>query len=250
MYFTDLSDSQWQVIEKLIEKQRKRKYDLREIVNALIYILKTGCQWRMLPNDLPPYPIVFYYFKKWKNNHTLEQINKELLSLRRVQLKQNQQPSLCIIDSQSVKNSERGLPDKSYDGYKKINGRKRHIAVDKNGYIMAVHINEAGRHDSQDAESIIKKMKELYKSVKVAVGDSAYKGKLIKQLKNKYKIVLKIVKAIKSRGFKVAAKRWIVERTFSWMNYQRRLSKDYEALFCSAAAFVYLFNLNLMLKNF
>ncbi len=219
MYPTDLTDSQWQIIEKLINNQRKRRYPLRDIVNALIYILSTGCQWRQLPHEYPPFRLVHYYFRTWTRTQLFQHINTSLLAACRVELGDAAQPSLAILDAQTVKNSEWGLRDKGYDGYKKIKGRKRHIVVDKNGFVMAAVMSEAQRHDSRDGYALLLTMNQSGHNLKRVIADSAYRGKLQIQLKKRLGITLEIVKGIAQKGFEVKPKRWIVERTFSFMNW-------------------------------
>ena len=158
MYPTDLTDSQWDQLKEYLNVQRKRKYDLREVVNALIYILRTGYQWRMLPQDFPPYRSVFYYYQKWRDSGLLAQLSRLLLQKVRQQRAQRQEPSLAIVDAQSVKNSEWGVQEKGYDGFKKVKGRKRHLAVDKNGAVLAAVVLPANRNDSKAGTPLLKEV--------------------------------------------------------------------------------------------
>ena len=142
-YPTNVSDSQWQVIAKHLDIDRNRKYELREIVNAILYLVKTGCQWRMLPKDFAPWKTVYYYFSVWKKAEVFEILHEELVEKIRVRQGRNVEPTVGIIDSQSVKNTLVSCEDKGFDAGKKIKGIKRHIIVDTLGLILAIVIQSA-----------------------------------------------------------------------------------------------------------
>jgi len=143
MYPTELTDSQWEVIQLYLPVQRKRKYSLRAVVEAKLYVLKTGCQWRMLPVDFPPYQLIYYYFRSWTVSGLWQELNQQLNRLYRLGQGRFSSPSVAIVDSQTVKNSERGLNDTGFDGHKRIKGRKRHLAVDTLGLVLAVSLTAA-----------------------------------------------------------------------------------------------------------
>jgi transposase len=251
MYPTDLTDSAWKVIQEILNDKRKRKYSLRAIFNALRYVTKTGCQWRQLPNDLPPWPLCYYYFWKWRNNGTWEKINKALVKRRREKAGREASPSVGIIDSQSVKCSEWGVVPKGYDGYKKVNGRKRHIVVDTLGLVLAVVVHAATQHDCPAARAVVSRLADQgFERLSKILADSAYGKKLARWMKKSFGLVLEVVKVSELAGFQVVPMRWKVERTFAWMNWSRRLSKDYECGVSSHESFVYLSNINRMLKHF
>lgn len=251
MYPTDLTDSAWQVIEQILADKRKRKYSLRAILNALLYLTKTGCQWRLLPNDLPPWPLCYYYFWKWRNNGRWEKLNKALVERRRNQAGRTTSPSVGIIDSQSVKCSEWGVVPKGYDGHKRVNGRKRHIVVDTLGLVLVVVVHAANQHDSPAARAVLTRLAgQGYERMSKVLADSAYGKKLACWLKKTFGLILEVVKVSELAGFQVVPMRWKVERTFAWMNWSRRLSKDYECGVNSHESFVYLSNINRMLKHF
>lgn len=251
MYPTDLTDSAWQIMEEILADNRKRKYSLRLILNALLYVTKSGCQWRLLPNDLPPWPICYYYFWKWRNQGIWEKLNKALVERRRLKAKREASPSVGIIDSQSVKCSEWGVINKGFDGHKKIQGRKRHIIVDTLGLVLVVFVGAANRHDSRAARQVLERLaKQNYSRLWLILADSAYGKELAKWAKKTVKLILKVVKVSELSGFHVVPMRWKVERTFSWMNWSRRLSKDYECGTNSHESFVYLSNMNRILKHF
>ena len=245
MYPTDLTDSRWEVIKSLLNDQRKRKYSLREIFNGIFYINKSGCQWRMLPKEYPPYSLCFYYYRKWTKDGTWKKLNTRLVRLLRTKSKRKSSPSVGIIDSQSIKNSERGVIDKGFDGNKWIQGRKRHIVTDTLGNILSAIVHPANYHDSKGAYPVLKELKKMnFKRLHTILADQAYRGKLVKWAKEQLEWNLKVVHSETSdEGFKTLPTRWIVERTISWLMWSRRLSKDFEAELDSAESQVYIANL-------
>ena len=251
MYPTDLTDSAWQVIEEILADKRKRKYSLRTIFNALLYVTKTGCQWRQMPNDLPPWSLCYYYFWKWRNNGTWERLNKSLVERRRQKAKREASSSVGVIDSQSVKCSEWGVVPKGFDGNKKVNGRKRHIVVDTLGLVLVVVVHAANQHDSPAARVVLTSLaRQGYERLSKILADSAYGKELACWVKKSLGYILEVVKVSALAGFQVVPMRWKVERTFAWMNWSRRLSKDYECGVNTHESFVYLSNINRMLKHF
>ena len=249
-YSSNVSDSQWQIISKYLDVERNRKYELREIVNAILYLVKTGCQWRMLPGDFPNWPIVYYYFSVWKQDGTLEQIHESLVEKIRKQHNKNEEPSVGIIDAQSVKNTLVSSQDKGFDAGKKIKGIKRHIIVDTLGLILAVVIQSASVQDRDGAISVIDAVTENWKKIIKIFADSGYRGELIATVKRRFKIELEIIKRNELHAFKVLPKRWIVERTFSWIDTNRRNSKNYERLNQTSVAMVHLSAIRIMLNRF
>lgn len=249
-YPTNVSNSQWQIISKFLDTDRSRKYDLREVVNAILYLVKTGCQWRMLPGDFPKWTIVYYYFSVWKKNETLEQIHESLVEKIRKKHGKNEEPSVGIIDAQSVKSTLVSSQDKGFDAGKKVKGIKRHIIVDTVGLILAVVIQSASVQDRDGAISVIDKLMENWKKIIKIFADSGYRGELIGVVKNRFKIELEIIKRNELHTFKVLPKRWIVERTFSWIDTNRRNSKNYERLNNTSVAMVHLSAIRIMLNRF
>lgn len=233
MYPTDLTETQWQFIKKTLDfDKRKRKYDLKLIWNAIIYLVKTVCQWRMLPKDFPKWELVYYYYNKWSNLEHFDLLLSKLREKVRLNKGQNAMPSLGIMDSQSVKwGNNRSL--KSFDGNKKVKGIKRHIVVDKNGFLLAIMITVASIHDSKAVELLMRTLHYFLCPVKVILADGGYRGEIIETVKNKFGYVIQVVMRSDTRknGFKPIHKRWIVERTFSWFDNDRRLVRNYELLF-------------------
>lgn len=249
-YPTNVSNSQWQVISKYLDVQRSRKYNLREVINAILYLVKTGCQWRMLPENFPGWKIVYYYFSTWKKAALIEQIHEALVEKIRKDNGRNEEPSIGIIDAQSVKNTLVSSEDKGFDAGKKIKGIKRHIIVDTMGLILAVVIQSASIQDRDGALSVIGKLFENWKKVIKIFADGGYAGKLIGKVKDIFKIELEIIKRDELHTFKILPKRWIVERTFSWIDTNRRNSKNYERLNQSSVAMVHLSAIRIMLNRF
>jgi len=177
MYSTDVTDAQWGNIKDYLDTtNRKRKYSLRSVWNALMYVVKTGCQWRMLPHDFPKWQLVYYYYRKWVSEELFDRLLDKLRSKVRVRKGQKEKATLAITDSQSVRwGNNRSFM--SYDGNKKVKGIRRHIAVDKNGFLLAVMVTVAHIHDSKAVIWLMKVLKECYASIKVVLADGGYKGR-------------------------------------------------------------------------
>lgn len=250
-YPSDLTKSQWQVIENIVDpNKRKRKYPLREIMNAILYITKSGIQWRMLPNDYAPWQLVYYYFRKWKRDGLIEEVHDSLVEKTRVSKGKSPTPSVGIVDSQSVKACNLCEGDIGYDGGKKIKGRKRHIVVDTFGLVMIIVIHAANIHDSVGARAVMKALKDKYLTgIQKIFGDGGYLGELIDWAQIQFGWIVEVVKRNELHTFKVLPKRWIVERTFAWLSFHRRMSKDYERLPESGIAFIQLSMIRLMLNR-
>ena len=257
-YPSDLTDEEWQLLEPLFEEAepyttgRPRTHDLREIINAIFYLNKTGCQWRYLPKDFPSYKLVSYYYHKWIDNNTWVKINTALHRKLRKELGRNEEPSAGIINSQTVKGTPESAKESGFDGGKLIKGRKRHIVVDTTGYPLVVVVHAANIYDGHAAERVLNALFSIVKTVKKIWADGAYKGeKFIKWAKEKFGCVIEVVKKNKSKGkgFHVLPRRWIVERTFAWLNRYRRLSKDYERKPTSSSSHVYVASIRLMLRR-
>ena len=249
-YPTNVSDSSWQIISKYLDTKRNRKYELREIINAILYVVKTGCQWRMLPGDFAPWKTVYYYFSVWNKGEIFEILHEALVEKIRVMKGRKEEPTVGIIDAQSVKNTLVSSENKGFDAGKKIKGIKRHIIVDTLGLVLAVVIQSASVQDRDGAVDVVNKLYESWKKVVKIFADGGYRGKLINTIKTKFKIELEIIKRDELHTFKILPKRWIVERTFAWIDTNRRNSKNYERLNNTSLAMVHLSAIRIMLKHF
>ena len=252
-YPTDLSDEQWKLLSLMLPPPellgRKRQVDLRAVFNALCYLTRSGCQWRMLPKEFPAWQTVYYYFRLWRDAECFLVINDRLREKLRKGLGKQANPSAAIIDSQSVKTDEQAS-SKGYDAGKKVKGRKRHILVDTLGLLLKAKVLTADVQDRDGAKMLFSEIKETMPRLQLIWADGGYRGKLIVRVAAQCLWILEIVKRDNSlKMFIPLPKRWIVERTFSWLNRNRRLSKDYERKNESSEAWLYLSMSILMLKR-
>ena len=249
-YPTNLTDKRWQFIKKTLHiQERKRKHDLREIWDAIFYLVKTGCQWRMLPNDFPKWQLVYYYYRKWADLEEFDVLLSKLRESVRVKLGQNACPSIGIVDSQSVRwGNNRSL--NGIDGNKKIKGIKRHVVVDKNGFLIAVMVTIANIYDGKAVSLLMWVLKELCSSVKVIFADNGYRGEVIETVKKTFGYLIEVITGgYKELGFKPIHKRWIVERTFAWFENDRRLCRNYELTLDSAEELVKIAAIKLLINK-
>jgi len=252
-YPTDLSDEQWQLLSPMLPPPflvgRKREVDLREVMNAILYLLRSGCAWRYLPHDFPQWTTVYYYFSRWRDAEWFLKLNAELRAEVRRGEGRDPDPSAAIIDWQSVKTTEQGGA-KGYDAGKKVNGRKRHILVDTIGLLMIVKVLAANIQDRDGAKLLLAEVKERMPRLYLIWADGGYRGKLITWVATTCLWLMQVVKRNDDvKGFKVLPRRWVVERTFAWLYRNRRLSKDYERLCETSEAWIYTAMIHLMLKR-
>lgn len=255
-YDSDVSDEQWGLVRDLVPTVRSNAriggrpavYDRREILNAILYVARTGCQWRLLPHDFPKWKTAYDYFVQWHDANVFETINDRLRIKVRVRAGRNPEPSAGIIDSQSVK-IVANIGFSGFDGAKKVNGRKRHIVTDTLGLLLEVVVHEASLSDRASAESVLTKVRAQFKRIKTIFADQGYTGKLIVLARTKWRMTLEIIKRTEVRAFHLLPRRWVVERTFAWFGFYRRLAKDYERYPKHSEAFVYIAMSNIMLHR-
>ena len=252
-YPTDLSDAEWDLVAPYVKADPKigspRSVCMRCVVNALFSIDKTGCQWNMLPSDLPNYGTVYYHFRRWTDDGTFERINTDVRQMLRIRYGRDPEPSLAIVASQSVKTTEVG-GDVGFDAGKQVYGRKRHILVDTLGLLLVVVVTAASLQDASSAPVLEPRLRGQFPRLQKIIADAGYKQQFIAWFARTTGWLVDIVcRAAHVRGFQVLAKRWIVERMFAWFSLYRRLSKDYEYYASSSESMVYLASIRLMLKR-
>lgn len=252
-YSSELTNRQWQLIRQLVPQRMRlgrRPIDRRRIINAILYVARTGCQWRMLPKDFPNWSTVYGIFWRWRNDGTWQRIHDALREKVRRAVGKKSTPTVAIVDSQSIRSAEGG-EERGYDAGKKITGRKRHLAVDTLGLVLAVVVHGAHWQDRDGAEWVMDQLGERFRRIKVVFGDSAYgRSGLPEWIKETFGWVLQtVLRPVGVKGFVVLPKRWIVERTFAWLARYRRHSKDYEKTTASSEAFTYIAMINLMTRR-
>ncbi len=250
-YRSDLSDAQWALLEPTLTAWRaprlERKvsdnqpvHDLREIVNAILYVNRTGCAWEYLPHDFPSYKTVYGYFAAWREDGTTQQVHDLLRRTVRRSRGRNEEPSAVAIDSQSVKSSGNAAADTvGYDGNKKIKGRRRHIAVDTLGLLIVLGVAAASLQDSPVGRQVLTHVAAVAPTVTKAWVDGGYNNAVVEH-GAALGIDVEVVRRDPNvEGFKVLPRRWVVERTFGWFMLHRRLTRDYETLPLSSRAMIH-----------
>lgn len=249
-YPTDLTDRQWALVEPLLpppnERGRPMKHTRREIVNAILYQARSGAAWRMLPRDLPPWQTVYWWFKQWRDDGTLDTLHDTLRAKVRTQLRagdtrrRRPEPSAGVIDSQSLRAADTvGSDSRGYDAGKKVNGRKRHIVTDTLGMLLVVTVTAASVQDRDGGRDLLRLLRRSLPGVGHVFADGGYAGRLVAIAKSAWAQTIEVVRKPKDqKGFKVLPKRWVVERTFAWLMRWRRLTRDYERLPATHEAFV------------
>jgi transposase len=233
-YPSDLSSAEWALAEPLLPGQGRRGRPLvharRAIVNAILYVNRTGCPWRYLPKDFPPWRTVYGYFATWRDDGTLQRLHDRLRDQARTAAGRDPRPTAAVIDSQSVKAADT-VPKASrgWDNAKKVNGRKRHIAVDTAGLVLAVVITAASVQDRDGAKPLLWNLSRCCTRIRLAWADAGYSGKLVIWAAD-LKIRLEIVRKRDAHAFEVLPRRWVVERTLAWITAHRHCARDYERL--------------------
>src|SRR5215207_2470561 len=254
-YPTDLSDAEWTHLRSYLPtrkvQRRPRTHSLRDIFDAIFYVLKSGCPWRLLPHDFPPWSTVYYHFRKFRLSGARSLIYRALRSAERKRVGKNPDASVAIMDSQSVKTTEEGARSNGYDAHKNIKGRKRHLLVDTLGLPLSVYVTPANVQDRLGARLLLAGLDPLVPRLKKIWADGAYSGEeLTRWCEERGGWKLEIVERDReAEGFKVLPKRWIVERTLSWLIRNRRLSKDYERMVQTSETLIEIATIRLILRR-
>lgn len=264
-YATDLRDEEWDVLAPLLPPAkpggRPRTTDMREVLNAIFYLLRSGGAWRLLPREFPAWQTVYDYFRRWRDSEVWEQIHARLREHVRHQSGRRAQPSAAIIDSQSVKTTDRG-GEHGYDGGKRINGRKRHLLVDTLGLVLKAKVHAADIADREGAHLLLAPLSGVFTRLRHLWADMGYRGQVLGWIRTHLGWRVEVVKKPSRWGrypidvepppmpaFTVLPRRWVVERSFAWLGRYRRLSKDYEYLPASSEALIYAAMSRLMLRR-
>ena len=253
-YASDLTDREWQLVARLLPKPKRvgrpREVDLRVVLNAIFYLLATGCQWRALPKDFPPFTTVQYYFYAWRDTQLWRRINRALVERARRAVGRKPTPSAGVIDSQTVKTTESGGP-RGFDPAKRMKGRKRHLVTDTEGWLLAVQVHAADIQDKHGAVPVLKAVRRRVARLRHLFADRVYRGpKLLNAISEVGRWTIEVVTRSQSVGtFKAEPRRWVIERTFAWFGRNRRLAKDFEQTIASAEAWITLASIRVLSRR-
>jgi putative transposase len=254
IYPTDLSDSQWNIIEPLIPPAklggRPRSLNMRQVINGILYVAVGGVQWRMLPKEYPNWKSVYHYFRLWRQTGVWQRIHDTLRAAVRRQAGRHKQPTAGCLDSQSVKST--AVPGvRGYDKAKNVTGRKRHLLVDTSGLLMAVVVTPASIQERDGAIQLFQRLTGACKKLRCIWVDGGYRGPILADWVAQHcRFDLHcVLRPAHQQGFAVLPRRWVVERTFAWLNHHRRLSKDYEGVTPTSEAFIYIAMIRIMVRR-
>jgi putative transposase len=249
-YGSDLKDEEWRIIAPLLplpaKTGRPRDWPMREMLNAIFYVLRSGCPWRLLPDHFPPHQTTYRWFVRFRDDGLWETMNHHLTALDRERVGREASPSAAVIDSQAVKTTESGGP-RGYEAGKKVKGRKRHAMVDTDGRALVLQVSPASVQDRDGAVPLLQASRGAFPFVERVFADTAYASE---RVANATRIVVEIVRKLPDQvGFLVLPRRWVVERFFAWINRNRRLAKDFEGTIASATAFLYAASVMLLTRR-
>jgi transposase len=254
VYDSNLTDAQWIFLKPMLPKPSPRgrpPTDRRCIINAVLYVVRGGIQWRLLPTDFPPWQTVYHIFRQWTLNHTWASLNDALRTCLRAAEGKRSRPTAAILDSQSVKSDSHGGPV-GYDAAKQIKGRKRHLLVDTLGLVLGALVTSASTTERDGAQALLRAVLSWLSWLRLLCVDGGYcGGRFAQWVKTiRPKLAVQVVKrSDAARGFKILPRRWVVERTFGWLMRQRRLVRDYEATETSAEAWIYIAMIRIQLRR-
>lgn len=253
-YASDMTDAEWALIARQLPPRRRlgrpRSTDLRQVVEAILYVLSTGCQWRALPREFPPRSTVQGYFYAWRDTGWWRRIVTALVRQARRALGRKPSPTAAVIDSQSAPTTESGGP-RGFDAGKRVHGRKRHIVTDTNGLLLAVRVHPANVQDVHGAVPLLERLRIKFPKLRHVFADRIYRGnQLIQALAHCGAWTIEIVERPAGvKGFRLLPRRWVVERTFAWHGRCRRLAKDFEASIASETAWILVAHLRLLTRR-